>query len=147
MVILMKDHIQRYCTNRPESMELQRQNKKWEIRWRFGRKIHAQYDLPVYESSPWSNNSPNGPDKPMRLACLPSMPSNVYARKIFTAAINQNQFGIGVVPPYPVLESKPQSYHDNMIKFSAVNKKPTNVIRFGAIHRGKNCFCLFEGDE
>lgn len=76
----------------------------------------------------------------MRLACLPSMPSNVYARKIFTAAINQNQFGIGVVPSYPVLEAKPQSNHDNMIKFSAVNKKPTNVIRFGAIHLGKNCF-------
>lgn len=58
----------------------------------------------VYESNPWSNNSPNGPAKPIRRACLPSMPSNVYARNILKAANAQNQFGIGVVSAKPVLE-------------------------------------------
>lgn len=29
----------------------------------------------VYESNPWSNNSPKGPDKPILLACFPSIPS------------------------------------------------------------------------
>lgn len=49
----------------------------------------------VYESSPWSKSSPNGPDSPILRANLPSTPSNVYARKIFIAASNQNQFGTG----------------------------------------------------
>lgn len=48
-----------------------------------------------YESSPWSNNSPNGPDVPVLLACLPSIPSNVYAINILTAATTHTQVGIG----------------------------------------------------
>lgn len=67
---------------------------------------------------------------------------NVYAKNMLNAANAQNQFGIGVVPSKPVLESKPQSYQDSNTKFSAVNRKPTNVIRFGATHRGKNCLCV-----
>lgn len=90
-----------------------------------------------YESSPWSNSSPSGPDSPIRRACFPSIPSRVYARNMFTAAMSQNHLGIGVQFSQSVLAQNPQSYQESTAKFSTVNRKPANVITFGATHFGK----------
>lgn len=35
----------------------------------------AGINTAAYESKPWSNSSPSGPDKPILRACFPSIPS------------------------------------------------------------------------
>lgn len=55
------------------------------------------------------------------------------------AAHNHTMFGIGVVPSNSELAIKLQSYQESITKFKAVKRKPTNVITFGATHRGKYC--------
>ena len=87
-------------------------------------------------SNPWSISSPKGPLELVRLACFPSIPSKVWAKKWLAAQANHTHDGTGGLGLVSLDAEKSLSYIVSKIPFATVNKNPVKVKTFGANHFG-----------